>query len=124
MSDVVTAADLPAGQKRLLFWASFLSLAAAGFGFAFRVAMGGAYGAEFKLTQQEVGEVFGASLWPIAITMIGFSLVVDRTGYKVPMYVAFVLQAVSGVGRSWRRATAPCTRSPCAPASVTASSRP
>jgi len=45
-----------------------------------------------------VGEVFGASLWPIAITMIGFSLVVDRTGYKLPMYGAFLLQAVSGVG--------------------------
>ena len=30
--------------------------------------------------------------------MIGFSLVVDRTGYKMPMYVAFALQTVSGVG--------------------------
>ncbi|MBT8485450.1 MAG: MFS transporter, partial [Phycisphaerae bacterium] len=98
MSRIVTAADLTAKERRLLFWASFLSLAAAGFGFAFRVAMGGAYGAEFNLTQQQVGEVFGASLWPIAITMIGFSLVVDRTGYKLPMYVAFILQAASGVG--------------------------
>ena len=98
MSDVVKAADLSARDRRLLFWASFLSLAAAGFGFAFRVAMGGTYGREFGLTQQEVGEVFGASLWPIAITMIGFSLVVDRTGYKWPMYGAFALQVISGVG--------------------------
>lgn len=98
MPDIVHAADLTEREKRLLFWASFLSLAAAGVGFAFRVAMGGTYGAELKLTQQQIGEVFGASLWPIAITMIGFSLVVDRTGYKLPMYGAFALQALSGVG--------------------------
>ena len=98
MSEIVHASDLTEREKKLLFWASFFSLTAAGFGFAFRVAMGGAYGAEFQLTDQQVGEVFGASLWPIALTMIGFSLVVDRTGYKWPMYGAFVLQAISGVG--------------------------
>lgn len=92
------ASDLTDREKRLLFWASFLSLAAAGFGFAFRVAMGTTYGTELQLTNQQVGEVFGASLWPIAITMIGFSLVVDRTGYKLPMFGAFALQAISGVG--------------------------
>ena len=31
---------------------------AAGFGFAFRVAMGGTYGAELELTQQQVGSLF------------------------------------------------------------------
>ena len=98
MTRIVHASDLSVREKRLLFWASFLSLAAAGFGFSFRVAMGGVYGAELELTEQQVGEVFGASLWPIAITMIGFSLVVDRTGYKLPMFVAFTLQAASGVG--------------------------
>lgn len=99
MSEIVHASDLTEREKRLLFWASFFSLTAAGFGFAFRVAMGkSGYGAEFALTDQQVGEVFGASLWPIALTMIGFSLVVDRTGYKLPMYGAFLLQAASGVG--------------------------
>ena len=85
-------------ERRLLFWASFLSLTAAGVGFAFRVAKGGEYGAAFELEQAEVGQVFGASLWPIAVTMILFSLVVDRIGYKVPMIVAFALQSLSGIG--------------------------
>ena len=112
MRTIITAADLTARDRRLLFWASFLSLAATGFGFAFRVAMGGAYGKEFDLTQQQVGEVLGASLWPIAITMIGFSLVVDRTGYKMPMYLAFVLQAAAGVGTFMAdsRTSSPTTR--------------
>ncbi|MEQ8767314.1 MAG: MFS transporter [Planctomycetota bacterium] len=97
-SAVVKGSDLSQTEKRLLFWASFLSLTAAGFGFAFRVAKQGTYGTAFKLSEQEVGQVFGASLWPIAITMIGFSLIVDRTGYKLPMYGALILQAASGVG--------------------------
>lgn len=98
MSSITTAQDLSDRDKRVLFWASFLSLMAAGFGFAFRVTLMEDYGAEFSLTNQQVGEIFGASLWPIAITMIGFSLLVDRTGYKAPMFGAFALQAASGIG--------------------------
>jgi len=97
MNRVVTGSDLSAKEKKLLFWASFLSLAAAGIGFAFRIAKQGDYGKEFTLTYQEVGQIMGASFWPIAVTMIGFSLLVDRTGYKRPMYLAFLLQAGSGV---------------------------
>lgn len=90
--------ELSAKERAMLFWASFLSLTAAGFGFAFRVAKMGQYGAQLELTNVQVGMIFGATLWPIAITMILFSLVVDRTGYKVPMYLAFALQAIAGVG--------------------------
>ena len=97
MKGVVTGSDLSTKEKKLLFWASFLSLAAAGVGFAFRIAKQGDYGKEFTLTYQEVGQIMGASFWPIAVTMIGFSLLVDRTGYKRPMYLAFLLQAGSGV---------------------------
>lgn len=91
-------AELTSVEKKLLFWASFLSLTAAGFGFAFRVACQGNYEAELGLTKFEVGQIFGAALWPIAITMIGFSLVVDKTGYKIPMFVAFFLQGGSAIG--------------------------
>ncbi len=97
MSNIVRASDLTPREKKLLFWASFLSLTAAGVGFAFRVAMQSDYGAELQLTNQQVGEVFGASLWPIALTMIGFSLFIDRIGYKLPMMIAFLLQAGSGI---------------------------
>ena len=92
------AKNLSDTQKMLIFWASFFSLMAAGMGFAFRVIHGSSYGAELNLTNFQISQVFGASLWPIAITMIGFSLVVDRTGYKLPMYVAFGLQAISAIG--------------------------
>ncbi len=90
--------ELNKKEKGLLFWASYLALMAAGFGFAFRVAKMGEYQAELELTNLQVAQIFGATFWPLAITMILFSLVIDRTGYKVPMYVAFVLQVISGVG--------------------------
>lgn len=98
MSESAPNQTLTDKERRLLFWASFLSLTAAGVGFAFRAAMGNDYGAELQLDNQQVGQILGASLWPIAITMILFSLVVDRTGYKMPMMLAFALQAVSGIG--------------------------
>ncbi|MGB0991109.1 MAG: MFS transporter [Akkermansiaceae bacterium] len=85
-------------ERKLLFWASFLALATAGFGFAFRVIHGGSYGAELGLDNHQIGQIFGASLWPIAITMILGSLVVDKIGYKGPMFAAFALQAASAIG--------------------------
>lgn len=84
-------------DKTLIFWASFLSLLAAGVGFAFRVMVLGDWQEEFSLSGQEVGRIFGASLWPIAVTMILFSLVVDKVGPKISMYGAMLLQVLSGI---------------------------
>lgn len=89
--------EISATDKRLIFWASFLSLLAAGVGFVFRVMVLGDWQQEFELTGQEVGRIFGASLWPIAVTMILFSLSVDKIGPKKSMYGAFILQVLSGI---------------------------
>lgn len=89
--------DISENDKNLIFWASFLALLAAGVGFVYRVMVLGDWQAEFNLTGAEVGSIFGASLWPIAVTMIFFSLIVDSVGYKPSMYCAFVLQALGGV---------------------------
>ncbi len=89
--------DISPKDKQILFWASFLSLLAAGVGFAYRVMVLGDWQSDFNLTGAEVGRIFGASLWPIAVTMIFFSLVVDNIGYKPSIYCAFVLQALGGI---------------------------
>ncbi len=90
-------AHLTSRDKTMLFWASFLSLAAAGFGFVFRVMIPDMWAGEFQITMARVGELTGAALWPIAITMILFSLIVDKVGYKKSMFCAFAFQAVSVV---------------------------
>lgn len=84
-------------EKKLLFWACFLALAAAGVGFAYRVMVLGDWGNEFNLTGEQKGQIFGASLWPIAVMMILFSLIVDFVGYKKSMYLAFFLQLGAAV---------------------------
>ncbi|MEM7232789.1 MAG: MFS transporter [Planctomycetota bacterium] len=84
-------------DKSLLFWASFLSLAAAGFGFVFRVMIPTMWSEEFQITNAQVGSITGAALWPIAITMVLFSLIVDKVGYKLSMFCAFAFQAASVV---------------------------
>ena len=84
-------------DKTLLFWASFLSLLAAGVGFVFRVMIPTIWETEFQITAAEVGGLTGTALWPIAVTMILFSLLVDKVGYRFSMICAFALQALSVV---------------------------
>ncbi len=89
--------ELASADWKILFWASFLALVAAGFGFVFRVMLPNIWGQEFQITAQEVGSITGAALWPIAVTMILFSLLVDRIGYKTSMIIACTLQTLSVV---------------------------
>lgn len=84
-------------DRSLVFWASFLALAAASFGFVLRVMLPDIWMAEYGITAEQAGGLFGASLWPIAITMVLFSLVVDKLGYKNSMFCAFGLQAASAI---------------------------
>ena len=86
---------LTESDKQKLFWASFLALTAAGVGFVFRVMIPDMWADSFQITLAEVGALTGAALWPIAVTMILFSLLVDKIGYKVSMFFAFTLQTAS-----------------------------
>ena len=88
---------LSESDKQKLFWASFLALTAAGVGFVFRVMIPDMWVDSFQVTKADVGALTGAALWPIAITMILFSLLVDKIGYKISMLFAFILQAASVV---------------------------
>ena len=88
---------LSESDKFKLFWASFLALTAAGVGFVFRVMIPDIWATDFSITSEQVGVLTGAALWPIAITMILFSLLVDKIGYKVSMFFAFALQSISVV---------------------------
>jgi MFS family permease len=84
-------------EKQMLLWASFLSLMAAGVGFVFRAMVPALWGKEFGVDDSQVGVLFGAGLWPIAIMMILFSFIVDKIGYKKSMFFAFAFQLLSVV---------------------------
>lgn len=76
-------------HDRRLFWGCFIALIATSFGFIARVLTADAWGAELGLTATQVGEILGVGLWPFAISIILFSLIIDNVGYKVAMWFGF-----------------------------------
>jgi MFS family permease len=89
--------EMSEAEKQKLFWASFMALMAAGIAFVFRSMVPSLWADHLQLNDAEVGQLFGAGLWPIAITMIMFSLLVDKIGYKISMFCAFGLQLLSTI---------------------------
>lgn len=78
-----------------LFWGCWIALIATSFGFVIRGLTAGEWGAEFGLTETQIGEILGAGLWPFAISIILFSLVIDKIGYKVAMLFGLACHVVS-----------------------------
>ena len=81
----------------LLFVGCFIALITTSFGFVVRAMLINEWGTEFGLTEVEKGEIFGVGLWPFAISIILFSLVIDKIGYGRAMVFAFLCHAVSAV---------------------------
>lgn len=80
-----------------LFYACFVALITTSFGFILRSLMLPEWGREFNLTQTQLGEIAGVGLWPFAISIVLFSLVIDRIGYKTAMVFAFLCHIASAV---------------------------
>jgi MFS family permease len=85
----------PGTNEKVLFWASFLTLIAAGMGFAIRGDILADWGREFGFTQTELGIITGQGLAGFGITIIFFSFFADAVGYGKIMIVAFLLHALS-----------------------------
>lgn len=82
-------------NDRKLFWGCFVALSVTSFGFILRALTLPQWGTEFKLTNTEIGEIAGVGLWPFAISIVLFSLVIDRVGYKNAMIFAFACHLTS-----------------------------
>ena len=86
----------PTARQRL-FVGCIVSLVATAFGFAVRAAILEDWRVQFNLSQEQLGYILGAGLFPFAITIILFSLIQDRLGNGRSMVVAFTLHVVSAV---------------------------
>ncbi|MDX1947326.1 MAG: MFS transporter [Pirellulaceae bacterium] len=80
-----------------LLVASFMTLIAAGVGFAIRGGILGDWGAQFGFTKSELGGITGGGLVGFGVVILFCSLVVDRVGYKPLLILAFVLHVLSAV---------------------------
>lgn len=80
-------------HQQRLFWACFIALIATAFGFVVRGMVIGDLAAEFNLSETEKGQILGVGLWPFALSIVLFSLIIDKIGYGKAMAFAFLCHA-------------------------------
>lgn len=83
-----------------MFWGCFIALITTAFAFitrAFMINTGAMWPADFGLDKVQSQTLFGHGIWPFAISIILFSLVIDKIGYRVAMVFSFVCYAVYAV---------------------------
>lgn len=82
-------------QRTSLFWACFIALTATSFGFAIRAMLITEWGSAFNLSKTQMGEIMGVGLWPFAVSIVLFSLIIDKIGYGKAMIFAFTCHITS-----------------------------
>lgn len=95
MTNTEAKSSFPEERDMKLFWGCFIALVTTSFGFILRALTLPQWGDEFNLTNTQIGEIAGVGLWPFAISIVLFSLIIDRIGYKNAMIFAFVCHVLS-----------------------------
>ena len=92
-------------HDKILFWGCFIALITTAYAFISRMILcGGQFVTDFGLDKVSVGELQGAGIWPFGVSIIVFSLFIDRIGYKVAMifsfvcYLAYTIMAMAAYG--------------------------
>jgi MFS family permease len=78
--------------NKLLFWGCFVALITTAFAFITRAFLcndPAYWQTSFGIDTVKAGELFGAGVWPFAISIIVFSLIIDKIGYKTAMFFSF-----------------------------------
>jgi MFS family permease len=84
-------------KENRLFVACIMALVATSFGFGARLLLLDDIGREFNLDETQKGALQSAGLFPFALSIIFFSLFLDRIGYGVGMAFAFFGHVISAV---------------------------
>ena len=81
--------------NKILFWGCFIALVTTSFAFFSRMYLcEGRFVKDFAIDKVDLGALMGAGVWPFAVSIILFSLVIDKIGYRVAMLFSFVCYAV------------------------------
>jgi len=88
MSDPTTRDNAIDQPDMKLFWGCFLALIATSAAFIIRALIIDDWATDFNLTETQKGELFGVGLWPFAISIVLFSLIIDKIGYGKAMVFA------------------------------------
>src|SRR5678815_4027709 len=90
-------AEEPMEKSNRLLIASIISIVTTSFGFIVRAFLITGWGNLYSLTETQKGALQGAGLFPFALGIILFSLVIDKLGYGRAMVFAWVGHVVSAV---------------------------
>ena len=74
----------------ILFWGCFIALVTTAFGFITRVFLIDTWSEAFDLNPAQAGRLTGIGIWPFFVSIVFFSLFIDRIGYKIAMIFAFI----------------------------------
>ena len=88
---------MESSNNKRLFVACFIALIATAFGFIIRTMVIDEWSRQFGLSPTERGEILGVGLWPFAISIVLFSLVIDRIGYGRAIGFAFLCHVASPI---------------------------
>src|SRR5476649_2769918 len=79
-------------HDKILFWGCFIALITTSYAFISRIILctGAQFATDFGLDKVAVGELVGAGIWSFGVSIIIFSLFIDRIGYKVAMIFSFL----------------------------------
>jgi MFS family permease len=82
-------------HDKILFWGCFIAILTTAYAFISRMILcGGHFATDFSLDKVTVGELQGAGVWPFGVSIILFSLIIDRIGYKTAMCFSFACYIV------------------------------
>jgi MFS family permease len=84
-------------NRTKLMWVSFLTLVAAGVGFATRASAGGVWEAEFGIGGGDFGKIMGAGFLGFGMMIFFGGILVEKFGYKKLLLLAFFLHLASAV---------------------------
>ena len=87
----------PKAGQTFLFVGCFVALVATSFAFIIRVMVMDDWQVAYGLSETQKGEIFGAGMWPFGLSIVLFSLVIDRVGYGKSMIFAFACHVLSTV---------------------------
>jgi len=83
--------------NKILFFGCFLALLTTAFGFITRVFLVDTWSVAFDLDPAQAGRLMGIGIWPFVVSIIFFSLLIDKIGYKVAMVFAFTGHMTWGI---------------------------
>ncbi|MDA8746231.1 MFS transporter [Rubripirellula amarantea] len=84
-------------NRKTLLVAGFLTLIAAGIGFAVRGGLLDIWSNKYGFTMTELGQITGGGLLGFGLVILAAGLLVDWIGYKPLMMIAFVCHIVSAI---------------------------